>query len=60
MSVILHKVRALQKRKRDRNISKTCVFIFHHSIQHGEASGHTSYNSNYLNKRSEEYLEIRE
>ena len=29
----------------DRNISKTCVFIFHHSIQHDEASGYTFYNS---------------
>ena len=29
--------------KRDRNISKTCVFIFHHSIQHDEASGYTFY-----------------
>ena len=29
---------------RDRNISKTCVFIFHHSIQHDEASGYTFYN----------------
>ena len=28
--------------KRDRNISKTCVFIFH-SIQHDEASGYTFY-----------------
>ena len=25
---------------RDRNISKTCVFIFHHIIQHDEASGY--------------------
>ena len=25
----------------DRNISKTCVFIFHHSIEHDEASGYT-------------------
>ena len=28
------------KRERDRNISKTCVFIFHHSIQHDQASGY--------------------
>ena len=26
------------------NISKTCVFIFHHSIQHDEASGNTFFN----------------
>ena len=25
----------------DRNISKTCVFILHHSIQHNEAFGYT-------------------
>ena len=30
--------------ERDRNISRTCVFIFHHSIQHDEASGETFYN----------------
>ena len=30
--------------KRDRNISKTCVFVFHHSIPHDEASGYTFYN----------------
>ena len=24
-------------------ISKTCVFIFHHSIQHDEASGYSFY-----------------
>ena len=30
--------------ERDRNISKTCVFIFHHSIQHDEASGYIFYN----------------
>ena len=29
--------------ERDPNISKTCVFIFHHSIQHDEASGYTFY-----------------
>ena len=29
--------------ERNRNISKTCVFIFHHSIQHDEASGYTFY-----------------
>ena len=27
----------------DRNISKTCVFNFHHSIQHDEVSGYTFY-----------------
>ena len=27
--------------KKDRHISKTCVFIFYHSIQHDEASGYT-------------------
>ena len=27
--------------ERNRNISKTCVFIFHHSIQHNETSGYT-------------------
>ena len=30
--------------QRDRNISKTCVFSFHHSIQHDEASGYNFYN----------------
>ena len=30
--------------ERDRNISKICVFIFHHSIQHDEASGYNFYN----------------
>ena len=30
--------------ERDRNISETWVFIFHHSIQHNEASGYTFYN----------------
>ena len=30
--------------KRDRNISKTCVFIFHHSSQHDGASGYIYYN----------------
>ena len=30
--------------ERDRNISKSCVFIFHHGIQHDEASGYTFYN----------------
>ena len=29
--------------ERDRNVSKTCVFIFHHSIQHDEASGYIFY-----------------
>ena len=24
--------------------SKACVFIFHHSVQHDEASGYTFYN----------------
>ena len=28
----------------DRNISKTCVFIFYHSIQDKEASSYTFYN----------------
>ena len=28
----------------DRNISKTCVFIFYHSIQDEEASSYTFYN----------------
>ena len=27
----------------DRNISKTCAFIFHHSIQHDEASSYAVY-----------------
>ena len=31
--------------ERGRNISKTCVFIFHHSIQYDEASGYTFYNT---------------
>ena len=26
-------------------LAKTCVFIFHHSIQHDEASGYTFYNN---------------
>ena len=30
--------------ERDRNISKTCVFIIYHSINHDEPSGYTSYN----------------
>ena len=30
--------------ERDRNISKTCVFIFHHSIQQDEASGYAFHN----------------
>ena len=30
--------------ERDGNISKTCAFIFHHSIQHDEASDFTFYN----------------
>ena len=30
--------------ERDQNISKTCVFIFHNSIQHDEASDYTFYN----------------
>ena len=30
--------------ERDRNISKTCVFIFHQSIQHYDDSGYTFYN----------------
>ena len=30
--------------ERDRNISKTCIFIFHSSIQHDEGSGYTFYN----------------
>ena len=29
--------------ERDRNISNTCVFIFHHSIQHDGGSGYTFY-----------------
>ena len=28
----------------NQNISKTCVFLFHHSIQHDEASGYTFHN----------------
>ena len=30
--------------ERNRNISKACVFNFHHSIQHDEAFGCTFYN----------------
>ena len=30
--------------ERDRNVTKTCAFIYHHSIQHDEASGYTFYN----------------
>ena len=30
--------------EKDQNISKTCVLIFHHSIQRNEASGYTFYN----------------
>ena len=30
--------------EKDWNISKTCVFIFHHSIQYDEASDYTFYN----------------
>ena len=37
----------LRSQERDRNISKTCVFIFHHSIQHDEASGYTFSTSNF-------------
>ena len=35
-------------KERDQNINKTCVFIFHHSIQHDEASSYTFYNINFL------------
>ena len=31
--------------ERDQNIGKTCVFIFHHNIQHDEACGYTFYNT---------------
>ena len=37
--------------ERDRNISKTCAFIFYHSVQRDEACGYTFYNNNYLTKR---------
>ena len=30
--------------EKDQNIRKTCVFIFHHSIQNDEASGYTFHN----------------
>ena len=30
--------------ERDRNISRTIALVFHHSIQHDEASGSTFYN----------------
>ena len=33
-----------RSQERDRNISTTCVFIFHNSIQHDEAFGYTFYN----------------
>ena len=33
--------------ERNRNISKTCVFIFHHSIQNEEASGYIFYKDKF-------------
>ena len=34
--------------EKNRNISKICVFIFHHSIQDDEASGYVFYNGCYI------------
>ena len=51
--------------ERDQNVSKTCVFIFHHSFQHNEASGYTFYNPqciqeiNELNERLQMNKEIK-
>ena len=33
--------------ERDRNISKTFVFVFHRRVQHDEASGYVFYNTKY-------------
>ena len=47
----LHNIK-IWSQERDQNISKTCVFIFHYSIQHGEASGYAFYSNHFVQKLS--------
>ena len=43
-STFFHRTPLVAAFERGRNISKTFAFIFHHGIQHDEASGYTFYN----------------